>query len=142
VRIALLSTFILVIGLIFGAGLESGPLGGVVLVLMSASFGLAYSGIGMALALKTGSAQAAQLGFLIFFPLLFLSPAFAPKEFFAPWLEFLATVNPVTYIVEGMRSLVLDGWDAAAIGKAFASIIAMGTFTMSLVLWGLRSRTA
>jgi ABC-2 type transport system permease protein len=155
VRIALLSTFILVIGLIFGAGLESGPLGGVVLVLMSASFGLAYSGIGMALALKTGSAQAAQLGFLIFFPLLFLSPAFAPKEFFAPWLEFLATVNPVTYIVEGMRALVIgvcpsstpncddpNGWDAAAIGKAFASIIAMGTFTMSLVLWGLRSRTA
>lgn len=142
VRIALLSIFILVIGLLFGAGLESGPLGALVLVLMSASFGLAYSGIGMALALKTGSAQAAQLGFLIFFPLLFLSPAFAPKEFFAPWLEFLATINPVTYIVEGMRSLILEGWDAAAIIKAFASIIAMGTFTMSLVLWGLRSRTA
>ena len=142
VRICLLSTFILVIGLLFGSGLESGPLGAVVLVVMSGSFGLAYSGIGMALALKTGSAQAAQLGFLIFFPLLFLSPAFAPKEFFAPWLEFLATVNPVTYNVEGMRSLVLEGWDAAALGKAFASIIAMGAFTMTLVLLGLRSRTA
>ena len=96
----------------------------------------------MALALKTGSAQAAQLGFLIFFPLLFLSPAFAPKEFFAPWLEFLATINPVTYIVEGMRSLILEGWDAATLAKAFASIFAMGAFTMTLVFWGLRSRTA
>ena len=142
VRICLLSAFILVIGLLFGSGLESGPFGAVVLVAMSGSFGLAYSGIGMALALKTGSAQAAQLGFLIFFPLLFLSPAFAPKEFFAPWLEFLATINPVTYIVEGMRSLVLEGWDAAALGKAFASIFAMGAFTMTLVLLGLRSRTA
>jgi ABC-2 type transport system permease protein len=142
VRISILSTFILIIGLLFGSGLESGPLGAVVLVVMSGAFGLAYSGIGMALALKTGSAQAAQLGFLIFFPLLFLSPAFAPKEFFSPWLEFLATINPVTYIVEGMRSLVLDGWDAAAIAKAFAAIFGMGALTMSLVLWGLRSRTA
>jgi ABC-2 type transport system permease protein len=142
VRITVLSAFILVVGLIFGSGLESGPLGGVVLVLMAGAFGLAYSGIGMALALKTGSAQAAQLGFLIFFPLLFLSPAFAPKEFFSPWLEFLATINPVTYIVEGMRSLVLDGWDAAAIAKAFAAIVGMGAFTLSLVVWGLRSRTA
>ncbi len=142
VRICLLSAFILVVGLIFGSGLESGPLGAVALVAMSGSFGLAYSGIGMALALKTGSAQAAQLGFLIFFPLLFLSPAFAPKEFFAPWLEFLATVNPVTYIVEGMRSLVLDGWDAAALAKAFGAIVGMGAFTMTLVLLGLRSRTA
>jgi len=142
VRISLLSIFILVLGLIFGAGLAAGPLGAVVMVLMAGSFGLAYSGIGMALALKTGSAQAAQLGFLIFFPLLFLSPAFAPKEYFAPWLEFLATINPVTYIVEGMRSLVLEGWDPAAIAKAFAAIGALGTLTMSLVLWGLRSRTA
>jgi ABC-2 type transport system permease protein len=142
VRICALSIFILVVGLIFGTGLESGPLGAVVLVVMAGAFGLAYSGIGMALALKTGSAQAAQLGFLIFFPLLFLSPAFAPKEFFAPWLEFLATINPVTYIVEGMRSLVLEGWDTAAIGKAFASIIAMGAFTMTLVILALRSRTA
>jgi ABC-2 type transport system permease protein len=142
VRISLLSIFILVLGLIFGAGLEAGPLGAVVMVAMAGSFGLAYSGIGMALALKTGSAQAAQLGFLIFFPLLFLSPAFAPKEFFAPWLEFLATINPVTYVVEGMRSLVLEGWDAAALAKAFAAIAGLGAVTMSLVLWGLRSRTA
>lgn len=142
VRICLLSIFITVIGLIFGSGFETGLPGIVVLIVMSGAFGLAYSCIGMALALKTGSAQAAQLGFLIFFPLLFLSPAFAPKEFFAPWLEFLATINPVTYIVEGMRALVLDGWDWAAIAKAFAAIIGMGMFTMSLVLWGLRSRTA
>lgn len=142
VRISILSAFIVVVGLLFGSGMETGLLGIVVLIVMSGAFGLAYSGIGMALALKTGSAQAAQLGFLIFFPLLFLSPAFAPKEFFAPWLEFLATINPVTYIVEGMRSLVLEGWDAAAIAKAFGAIFGMGVLTMSLVVWGLRGRTA
>jgi ABC-2 type transport system permease protein len=142
VRISGLSILILVAGLISGSGLKSGPLGGVVLIVMAGTFGLAYSGIGMALALKTGSAQAAQLGFLIFFPLLFLSPAFAPKEYFAGWLEFLATINPVTYIVEGMRALVLKGWDLEAMLKAFASIAGLGAFTMTLVLLALRSRTA
>ena len=142
IRIMALTILIVVVGLIFGTGMKSGPLGVVVLVLMGGVFGLAYSGLGMALALKTGSAQAAQLGFLIFFPLVFLSPAFAPKEFFSPWLEFLATINPVTYIIQGMRGLVLDGWDAGSLAAAFGSIAALGTLTLTLVMLALRSRTA
>lgn len=142
IRVMALTTLIVVVGLIFGSGMKSGPLGIVVLVAMGGIFGLAYSGIGMALALKTGSAQAAQLGFLIFFPLVFLSPAFAPKEVFAPWLRTLATINPVTYIVEGMRDLVLTGWDAGSLAAAFGAIAGLGLFTMTLVLLALRSRTA
>jgi ABC-2 type transport system permease protein len=142
VRLTVLSALILVAGLLAGSGMESGVLGMVMILFMSALFGMSYAGIGLAIALKTGSAQAAQLGFLLFFPLLFLSSAFAPKEFFAPWLEFLATINPVTYILEGMRSLVLDGWDWSALAAGFASILGLGALTMTLVLWGLRSRTA
>lgn len=142
IRVMALTTLIVVVGLIFGSGMKSGPLGIVVLVAMGGIFGLAYSGIGMALALKTGSAQAAQLGFLIFFPLVFLSPAFAPKEVFAPWLRTLATINPVTYIVEGMRDLVLTGWDVGSLAAAFGAIAGLGLFTMTLVLLALRSRTA
>ena len=133
---------ITVVGLIAGSGMKTGPLGVIVLVGMGGLFGLAYSGIGLALALKTGSAQAAQLGFLIFFPLVFLSPAFAPKQVFAPWLRFLATINPVTYIVQGMRDLVLSGWDPASLAAAFAAIAGLGAFTITLVLLALRSRTA
>ncbi len=142
IRTMILSTLIVVVGIIAGSGFETGPIGFVVLIIVSGMFGLAYSGIGVAIALKTGSAQAAQVGFLIFFPLIFLSPAFAPKEFFAPWLEFLATVNPVTYIVEGQRDLVLNGWDARSLGLCIASISGLGVFTMTLVLLALRSRTA
>ena len=142
VRTMALTLLIVVVGLIFGSGMKSGPLGVVVLVAMGGAFGLSYSGIGMALALKTGSAQAAQLGFLVFFPLVFLSPAFAPKEVFAPWLQFLATINPVTYIVEGMRDLVSSGWDLQSLAACIAAIAGLGTFTMTLVLLALRSRTA
>jgi ABC-2 type transport system permease protein len=142
VRVTALSAVILVVGLIIGSGMESGPLGAVVFVLIAGLFGLAYSGIGMSIALRTGSVQAAQAGFLIFFPLLFLSPAFAPKEVFSGWLELLATLNPVTYILEGLRSLVLEGWDFEALAYALLAILGLGALTMTLTLLALRSRTA
>ena len=142
VRAMLLTVLIVVSGLAAGAGMEAGPLGAVVIIVMAGLFGLAYSGIGMAIALRTGSAQAAQAGFLIFFPLLFLSPALAPKEVFADWLKFLATINPVTYILQGMRDLILDGWDWRSLAGALASIVGLATFTLTLTLAALRGRTS
>jgi len=142
VRVMVLTAVILTVGLIAGAGMESGPAGFVVIVLLAGLFGMAYSGIGLSIALRTGSAQAAQLGFLLFFPLIFISPALAPKEVFSGWLEFLATFNPVTYIVEGTRSLVLEGWDWAALGYALLAIAGFAAVTLSLTLAALRGWTA
>jgi ABC-2 type transport system permease protein len=142
VRAMLLTALLVVLALLFGSGMESGVGGALTLVLLGGLFAFAYAGIGVAIALRTGSAQAAQAGFLVFFPLLFLSPAFAPKEIFAPWLEFLATINPVTYILQGMRDLILEGWDPASLAAALAAIGGIGAFTMTLTLLALRSRTA
>jgi len=140
VRVMFLATLIMAVGLGMGSGMEAGVLGGAVFILIAGMFGLAYSGIGLSIALRTGSPQAAQAGFLVFFPLLFLSPAFAPKELFAGWLEVLATINPVTYVLEGLRSLVLDGWEWDKLGYAALSIAGMGAFTLSMTLAALRSR--
>ena len=142
VRVTILAIVISTVALIFGAGMETGPGGFLILILMSGAFGFTYSGIGMAIALKTGSPQAAQVGFLVFFPLLFLSPAFAPKEFFEGWLQFLATINPVTYILEAQRSLVLDGWEWEKLGYSAAAIAGFGAFTLTLTMLALRTRTA
>lgn len=140
IRVILLTALILVVGLVFGAGMEAGALGFVVILLLAGLFGIAYAGFGLAIALRTGNAQAAQAGFLIFFPLLFLSPAFAPMDIFEGWLKVLATINPVTYILEGMRTLILEGWDWEAIGKALGAIAGLGAFTQTLVLLALRHR--
>ena len=140
VRVTLLTALITTIGLIFGTGMEAGPLGFVVILLLGGAFGVAYAGIGLSIALRTGNAQASQAGFLIFFPLLFLSPAFAPKSVFAGWLYFLATINPVTYILEGMRSLVLNGWEWDKLAYACASIAGLGVFTLTLTMLALRYR--
>ena len=140
VRSAFFTAVVLVVGAVAGAGMAAGPAGYLVILALAALFGAGYSGIGIAIGLKTGSPQAAQAGFLIFFPLLFLSPAFAPKEIFAGWLEFLATINPVTYILEGMRTLILDGWDASGLAAALAAIVGLFLVTSTLSLLALRSR--
>ena len=141
-RSVVVATAVLIIGLIVGTGMESGIGGAVVLVLMMAVFGAGYSGIGLAIALRTGNAQAAQLGLLIFFPLLFLSTAFAPKEVFEPWLETLATYNPITYVLQGTRDLVLDGWNVESLLQASAAILGLGVVTVGASLLALRDRTS
>jgi ABC-2 type transport system permease protein len=142
IRVMVITAVILTVGTIAGAGMEAGAAGYVFILLLAGLFGLAYAGFGLSIALRTGSPQAAQAGFLIFFPLLFLSPAFAPKEIFDPWLEFLATINPVTYILEGMRTLVFDGWEWQSVGEALAAIGGLGAFNLTLTLLALRHRTA
>jgi ABC-2 type transport system permease protein len=140
VRAMMFVLVIIAVGLAAGSGMKAGVGGAVVLLAIAGAFSLSYTGFAVALALKTGSNQAVQLSFLLFFPLLFLSPAFAPKEIFTGWLEFLATINPVTYILEGSRSLVLDGWQADRIGKAFASIAGLSAVTLSMTYWAYRNR--
>jgi ABC-2 type transport system permease protein len=140
IRVTLLTALIMTIGLVAGAGMEAGPGGYVLILLLGGAFGVAYAGIGLSIALRTGNAQASQAGFLVFFPLLFLSPAFAPKDQFKGWLEFLATINPVTYILEGMRSLVLSGWEWDKLAYAALAIAGLGAFTLTLTMMSLRYR--
>lgn len=143
-RALILTLIVVVVGLFFGTGMAAGIPGALVIILLGGLFGLAYSGIGMAIALRTGSPQAAQAGFLLFFPLLFLSESFVPKEFYAGWLEFLATINPVTYVLQGMRTLTMEGWEWSAVGKALGSIgaIAMGSLALTTAAARWRFRGA
>lgn len=140
IKAMVLAVAIIALALAFGSGFETGPVGMVALVAAAGSFALAYSGIGVAIALKTGSPQAAQAGFIIFFPLLFLAPTFAPTDVFAGWLEAVATVNPVTYILEGQRALIISGWQWGAIGRGLAATGAIALFTFTLTALALRGR--
>lgn len=90
--------------------MRSGVLGAVVLVMLSALFGTAYAGLGMLVALHTRNVQATSASFLAFFPLLFLTPNFVPFNRLTPLMGALAHANPVSYVIEGLRSLVLEGW--------------------------------
>ncbi len=110
VRGLAVSTLVLMVALAFGMQVRSGVGGALVLIILTAFWGVAYAGIGMLIALRTRNVQATNASFLIFFPLLFLTPNFVPFELLTPVMEALARANPVSYVIEGLRSLVLEGW--------------------------------
>ena len=130
---------ILTLGLILGSGFETGVLGVVVFLVMAALWSLAFGGLGYSVALKTGNPAAVQSVFLLFFPFLFLTTSYVPREQLSGWLDTVAAFNPVTYILEGLRSLATTGWTIDLLWAAVA-IAAVGTLTMSMCLAALRGR--
>jgi ABC-2 type transport system permease protein len=118
----------------------SGGGGILVFIALAAVWGLAFSGIPYAIAFKTGNPAAVNTSFILFFPFLFLTTAFAPREFLSGWLDTAATYNPVTYLLEGLRSLIMVGWQPAELVKAFMALAAVAVVSMSLALLALRGR--
>jgi ABC-2 type transport system permease protein len=58
------------------------------------------------------------------------------------WFRDVATANPVSYLIEGVRSLIITGWDAKALGLAFAFTFAIGGISIVLASWALGQRMA
>jgi ABC-2 type transport system permease protein len=127
-----LSTVIVLLALPFGITIASGPLGFLLIVALSALWGIVYAGFMQLIALKTRSAAATNSGGLIFFPLLFLTPNFVPRDMLTDPMEVAATVNPVTYLMEALRSLILDDLDWAKILPGFGVVAALGVVMLVL----------
>ena len=139
-RIMLQAVLVFFVALVAGLHFETGVAGAIAFILIGSLFGLAYSGIGFAIALKTGNAQATQSMWFLFMPLMFLTTLFAPKEALSGWLEVAATVNPMTYLLQGLRSLSMEGWDAGDIGVALLAVGILGAFSLTLAFMALRGR--
>lgn len=137
---ASLTVPILVLGFVLGVRFESGPLGVVVFVALAASWSLAFAGFGYAIALKTGNPAAVQSSFLLFFPFLFLTTSYVPRSQLSGWLDTVAAFNPVTYLLEGLRSLVLGGWEGDDLLAAVVAIVALGGVSMAMCFGALRGR--
>ncbi len=127
-----ISVLIVVIALPFGITIASGPPGFVLLIALSALWGVVYAGFMQLIALKTRSAAATNSGGLIFFPLLFLTPNFVPRDMLTEPMEVAATLNPVTYLMEAMRSLILDDLVWADIWPGFAVVAVLGVVMLFL----------
>jgi len=101
---------ILALGFAIGVRFKTGALGVIAFIALSALWSLAFSGFGYAIALKTGNPAAVNSSFLLFFPFLFLTTSYVPRSQLSGWLNTVAGVNPVTYLLQGLRSLVSQGW--------------------------------
>ncbi len=139
---AALTVPILVLGVVLGVRFESGPVGAVVFIALAALWSLAFSGFGYAIALKTGNPAAVNSSFLLFFPFLFLTSSYVPRSQLSGWLDTVAGFNPVTYLLDGLRSLVLaDGWQWDELAQALLAIAVVGVVSMAMSFAALRGRT-
>jgi ABC-2 type transport system permease protein len=132
VKGVLIATALVVLGMIFGISVESGPLGFVLLIGLTALWSVVFVGFMQLVALKTRSAAATNSAGLVFFPLLFLTPNFVPRDLLTRPMEIASTFNPVTYVMEALRSLLLEDLDWGTILPGFAVVAVLGALMLFL----------
>ena len=143
VTLAMSQTVLFVlIGVAFGARIEGGALGVLALLLITALLATAVSGLGIILALRTGSAEAVQGTFPLFFALLFFSSAFFPRQTMTGWFRWVADANPVSYLVEGMRAQIIEAHPGRATLLGLAVAVAVAAVAIGFCHLAYRSRLA
>jgi ABC-2 type transport system permease protein len=131
-----------ILGLAFALGIDfrTGALGVLLFIVIAALWSLSFAGFGYAIALKTGNPAAVNSSFLLFFPFLFLTSSYVPRDQLSGWLDTVAGWNPVTYLLEGMRSLALSGWHGDDLAKAFVAVLVVFLISFGLCFAALRAR--
>jgi ABC-2 type transport system permease protein len=132
VKSAAITTVLVIVALPFGVSIASGPVGFVLLVLLTSLWAVVFSGFMQLIALKTRSAAATNSGGLVFFPLLFLTPNFVPRDMLTRPMEIAATLNPVTYVMEAMRWLVLQDLAWEPLARGFGVVAVLGVLMVAL----------
>ena len=137
--VALISALIyVVVGVLAGVQYRAGVSGVLVMVVLAMLISLAFASLGAFVGLRTGSGEAVQGFFPLFFVALFLSSMSLPRELIEQdWFRTIATYNPVSYLIEGVRSLVITGWDERALALGFgfaAALIALGVYGAATAL--------
>ena len=130
------------LGLIFGAQIESGIGGAVLIVALVTLSAVAFGGIGAAIALRTGSASVVQGLFPLVFVILFLSSAFFPQSLILEPAKTIAAINPISFIVNGIRNPVISTLSVSDLAKALTALAAVAAFSVWLSAGALRARLA
>lgn len=132
-----LSTVVyLLVGFTAGMEVKSGVGGLAVLIVLQTLIAVGLGAVGAFVGLRAGNGEAVQGFFPLFFVLFFLSSMNLPRDLIEQdWFRTIATYNPVSYLVEGLRSLIITGWDgeALALGFGFALVIVV------IGVWGSSS---
>lgn len=142
IQVLVQATLIMTLGVLLGADPAAGFAGILALLGFALLWGMGFAGYSVATGLKTGNAQAAQAATFIFFPLMFLAPVFLPIDQLAGWIQAIARINPTTYMLEAMRSVMIEGWVAPALLKGLAAGGAFALVTLTAAVRVARSKTS
>jgi ABC-2 type transport system permease protein len=131
----------LLVGLASGVTFKSGVGGALVLLALSITIAFAFASLGVLLALRFGTGEAVQGVFPLLFVTLFLSSSSLPRNLIkVTWFRDVATYNPVSYLLEGLRSLVITGWDVQALALGFGFAFAILVIALGLAQAAMRAR--
>jgi ABC-2 type transport system permease protein len=137
---AFTALWFIAVGLIFGARIDDGVPGALLMIVLVTLSAVAFGGLGAAIALRTGRASVVQGLFPIVFVILFLSSAFFPDSLMLEPAASVAEWNPLSFIVEGIRDPVVSSITASALAKAIASLALVAAVSTGLSALALRRR--
>jgi ABC-2 type transport system permease protein len=138
-RVVVQSAIILALAYVLGATVTTGIVGILLMLFTIAFFGLAWSGISLAIGLKTRSSETVfAIGGFLTFPLLFMSTALTPKLFMPDWISNVSNFNPISYTVDAARALMVTGYDWGTVLKAFGVIGLIAVVTLGATLYLFR----
>jgi ABC-2 type transport system permease protein len=142
VECVVMAGIILALSVLLGAPIATGLPGAIGVMLLGGAFGVAWSGTSFVPALLTRNEQATSALSILFFPIAFMSTAFVPPSLMPDWLQVVNAWNPISHVIEAMRSLMTVGFELGIIGRAVASIVIVGLALHSITLWAFRRLTA
>jgi len=130
---------VMILGFAIGVRFSTGPAGVLLFMLLGALWGVAFTGFPYAIALRTGNPSAVNSSFILFFPFAFMTTTFLPLEAMTGWLGAVARYNPVTYLLDGLRSLFI-GWQPGKIMGGFAAVAVVALVSQTLAFSALKGR--
>ena len=126
----------------FGMRAEGGFVAMVAVAGVAAVFGAGVGSIASAFAIRTGSSEAVQGSFPLLFSLMFLSSGFFPRSLMHGWFETAASINPLSHMIEGLRSQIIRGFDLGELAVSLAIAAGFFAFGLTMALAALRRRLA
>ena len=133
---------IVAIALILGVSFKGGVAGIVAVIVGATVFGLAFSCVGIIIAMRTKSIQVTQTSWILFMPIAFMTTAFMPREFLTGWFKVAVTLNPVDYVLAAIRAIIIEGWVWDTIFTGLWVLVAMTVVLLSTATWVYRRATA
>jgi ABC-2 type transport system permease protein len=131
------------VGLIAGGSIEAGIPGAIVLIALATLITLAFGSIGLIAGMRASTPENVQGLFPLVFVFLFMSSMAIPRNLMEhEWFKTIATYNPVSYMIEGIRSLLITGWDAEALALAFGLAIVLLIAGLTGATLSMRERMA
>ena len=136
-RIVVQAAVVIFAAFLMGARYETGLVGILMMIFLASIFGMAWAGLSNIVALRTQNAELTMvIGIVLLFPILFLSTGFMPSALLPDWLDTVAQLNPLTYLINAERALVNDGWDWSLIFQSIGVTLVLGAVTLT---WATRA---